>query len=73
MRVYKGRFTIEAAVWVPVFLLVVFLALQTGLTLYQEIRETDFCEKTKKLDIVQEFYNYQILNEVIQEVDNDQS
>lgn len=71
MRYHKGSYTIEATMWVPLLLTVLFLSLKIGLNLYQEIINTTFCEKTEELDIVQEFYNYQILEEIKQEVTDD--
>ena len=71
MRYHKGSYTIEAAMWVPLLLMAVFLSLETGIKLYEETANWGYSEKTKALDIVQEFYNYQVLEEVIQEVEDD--
>lgn len=71
MRYHKGSYTIEAAVWVPLLMLTVLLSLETGIKLYQEIRNRKYSEKIESLDILQEFYNYQVLEEVVQEVDDD--
>ena len=65
----KGSYTIEAAVWVPLLLMVVFTSLEMGLDFYQEIKNMTYSQKTQSLDIVQEFYNYQVLEEIIQEVE----
>ena len=67
----KGSFTIEATVWIPVLLMVLTLSLKTGISIYKEIVSTDYREKTKQLDVVQEFYEYQILEEVMQEATDD--
>lgn len=71
MRYHKGSYTIEAAVWVPLLMLTVLLSLETGIKLYQEIRNHKYSEKIESLDILQEFYNYQVLEEVVQEVEDD--
>lgn len=71
MRYHKGSYTIEAAVWVPLLMLTVLLSLETGIKLYQEIRNRKYSEKIESLDILQEFYNYQVLEEVVQEVEDD--
>ncbi len=71
MTWHKASYTTEAAMWVPLLLIVVFLALKIGIQLYQEIEETTYSEKLESLDMVQEFYNYQILGEVMEEVKND--
>lgn len=67
----KGSYTIEAAVWVPLFLMMIAMALKTGIMLYTEVATTGYHEKLQNMDIVQEFYNYQILEEIIQEVTDD--
>ena len=71
MGYHKGSYTIEAAVWIPLLMLVVLLSLQTGIKLYQEVAYRTYSEKLKSLNIVQEFYSYQILKELAQEVEND--
>ena len=69
----KGSYTIEAAVWVSLFLMMIAMALKTGIMLYSEVAKSGYHEKLQNIDIVQEFYNYQILEEIIQEVTNDKS
>lgn len=64
----KGSYTIEAAIWIPVLLMVLSLSLEMAIDLYQEIKDATYSSKTQSLDIVQEFYNYQVLDEIIQEV-----
>ncbi len=71
MGYHKGSYTIEAAVWVPLLLTVILLSLETGIKLYQEVVNWTYSEKTESLHIVREFYNYQVLEEVVQEVEND--
>lgn len=69
----KGSFTIEAAVWVPIFLMMIAMVLKIGIMLYTEVAKSDYHETLQNMDMVQEFYNYQILEEIIQEVTDDQS
>ena len=69
----KGSYTIEAAVWVSLYLFMIAMTLKTGITLFSEIVTTGYHEKLQNMDMVQEFYNYQILEEIIQEVTDDQS
>ena len=64
----KGSYTVEAAIWIPVLLMVLSLSLEMAIDLYQEIKDATYSSKTQSLDIVQEFYNYQVLDEIIQEV-----
>lgn len=67
----KGSYTVEAAIWVSLFLMMIAMALKTGISLYTEVVKTGYHEKLQNLDIVQEFYNYQILEEITQEVTDD--
>jgi hypothetical protein len=48
--------------------MVLSLSLEIAIDLYQEIKDATYSSKTQSLDIVQEFYNYQVLDEIIQEV-----
>ena len=65
----KGSYTIEAALWIPLLLTVIYISLEMGIDLYQEIKNATYSKRTQSLDIVQEFYNYQVLEEIFQEVD----
>lgn len=67
----KGSYTVEAAVWVSLFLMMIAIALKTGIALYTEVAKTGYNNKLQNLDTVQEFYNYQILEEIIQEATDD--
>jgi len=69
---HKGSFTIEASIWCPLLLSMAAYVLQGGIGLYQEIKENRFFrEEIEELNIVQEFYNYQILKEVMEEITDD--
>ena len=67
----KGSYTIEAAVWVPLMIMVLVLALKIGMSLYQEIGNQDIQQKLQRLDVVQEFYNYQVMEEILEEATDD--
>lgn len=67
----KGSSTIEAAIWIPVLLSVFLLSLKTGLSIYSEIVHTGYSNQVKQMDMIQEFYNYQVLGEIIQEETDD--
>ena len=71
MRTQKGSYTIEAAVWVSLFLMMITMALKGGIGIYTSIAHREGNEKLQKMDVVQEFYNYQILDEIIQEATDD--
>ncbi len=70
-RSQKGSYTIEAAIYIPVVLFVLFHSLEIGIDFWQESKERSINEYLQKLDIVQEFYVYQILDEVTGEIIDD--
>ena len=64
----KANYTIEAAIYIPIVMFVLFQSIKIGLDFFQESKERELNEKLVKMDIVQEFYNYQILAEAWEEV-----
>lgn len=66
---HKGSYTLEASIWVPTLIFCVTTALRMGIVLYEEIAQAPKAEY--EIDIVQEFYNYQILEEIGEQVTND--
>lgn len=65
----KGSYTIEASIWVPTLLFCVTMVLRIGIALYEEIAKAELV--ADEMDIVQEFYNYQILGELGEQTSND--
>lgn len=68
---HNGSFTIEASIYVPIVLFLIMNVLSAGIYFFQESRMKEANVAIESLDIVQEFYNYQILGEVGKEVQND--
>ena len=64
----KANYTIEAAIYIPIVMFVLFQSIKIGIDFFQESKEREINEKLVKMDIVQEFYNYQILAEAWEEV-----
>ena len=60
----RGSYTVEAAIWVPVFLFVVMLAMKAGLVLYQEIRKDDSHESLVQMWEAGDFYRAEWLEEI---------
>lgn len=59
----RGSFTVEAAFLMPMFLFMLSGTVEMGINLYQEaIQET---EQIKKYWAVEDFYKYQLVEEVI--------
>lgn len=62
---------IEAAIWVPFVLLLIVMVLKLGIEFYQNSKNRENYYGLDELDIVQEFYNYQILGEIREEILDD--
>lgn len=69
----KGSYTIEAAIYIPMVLFILFHSLRMGIDYWQRSKEREVSQVLQKLDIVQEFYGYQILEEVGKELEDDES
>lgn len=67
----KGSFTIEAAIYVPMMLFLILVTLRGGISFYKESKEMQIDEGFTTLDIVSEFYTYQMLKEIGGEKTND--
>lgn len=67
----KGSYTIEAAIWVPVMIFLIMNVVRLGISFFQESINREAGVRLKELDIVQEFYNYQILREIGEEILDD--
>lgn len=61
----KGSYTVEASLTIPIFLFVIFTAMQLGLQIYQEIQNQHEYEKVSQLWEVKEFYAVQGIGEVV--------
>ena len=71
MKLQKGSYMIEAAIWVPFVLLLIVMVLKLGIEFYQNSKNRENYYGLDELDIVQEFYNYQILGEIREEILDD--
>lgn len=71
MRMHRGSFTVEATIYIPLFLFLIMNVLSLGIVFFQESRTREENTAIQELDIVQEFYNYQILGEIGEEIWND--
>ena len=67
----KGSFTVEAAIYIPMILFLLFQSLDLAIDFWQESKQREVCEKLQTLDIVNEFYRYQILDEARKEIRDD--
>lgn len=65
-RAYKGSYTVEAALLVPVLLFVMALGMKIGLILYREITQEDETQMTAELWEVEDFYKNHWIEEVLE-------
>lgn len=72
-KMLKGSYTIEAAIYIPIILFLLFGSVDLGIQYWQRSRERNINPKVEELDIVQEFYGYQILEEIGEELKDDKS
>lgn len=70
-RRYQGSYTIEAAIYIPIILFMLFQTLEIAIDYWQESKEREVCEALQELDIVKEFYGYQIMDEIRKEITDD--
>lgn len=67
----KGSYTIEAAIYIPIIIFILCQTLQIAIDFWQESRTREVSEVLQQLDIVKEFYNYQVIDEIGKEIIND--
>ncbi|MBQ2900482.1 MAG: hypothetical protein IJA07_04230 [Agathobacter sp.] len=70
---YKGSYTVEAAIYIPIVLFLLFQTIGIAIDFWQESKQREVCEALQELDIVKEFYGYQILDEVRKEIEDEES
>lgn len=63
----KGSYTVEGAIIIPIFIVILAIAMKMGLVLYNEMKEDSAYEYATDMWLVDDFYNYQVLKEVVNE------
>lgn len=63
----KGSYTVEGAIIIPIFVVMLAIAMRMGLVLYNEMKEDSSYEYATDMWLVDDFYNYQVLKEVVNE------
>ncbi len=71
MKVHRGSFTIEAAIWIPFILGLMFSVLHQGIFFYKESVHREISDENKTWDAVSTFYEIQILKEIGEERKNE--
>lgn len=60
----KGSYTVEGAIIIPIFIVMLAIAMKMGLVLYNEMKADSSYEYATDMWLVDDFYNYQVLKEV---------
>lgn len=68
---HRGSFTIEAVIWIPIMVFLLSAIIKLGINFYLESENRTSYSGLLQLDIVQEFYNYQVLEEIGKELLDD--
>ena len=63
----KGSYTVEGAIIIPIFIVMLAIAMKMGLVLYNEMKAYSSYEYATDMWLVDDFYNYQVLKEVVNE------
>lgn len=63
----KGSYTVEGAIIIPIFIVMLAIVMKMGLVLYNEMKEDSSYEYATYMWLVGDFYNYQVLKEVVNE------
>ena len=67
----KGSYTIEAVIYIPMIVFMLYQSVGIAIDFWQQSRTREVYEGLQTLDIVKEFYGYQILNEIGKEIEDD--
>lgn len=70
-KTLSGSYTVEAAIYIPIILFMLFQSIGIGIDFWQASRSREVCSQLRELDCVKEFYAYQILDEIGKELKND--
>lgn len=63
----KGSYTVDGAIIIPIFITMLAIAMNMGLVLYNEMKQDSSYEYATDMWLVDDFYNYQVLKEVVNE------
>lgn len=63
----NGSYTVEVTIIIPIFIVMLAIAMKMGLVLYNEMKEDSSYEYATDMWLVDDFYNYQVLKEVVNE------
>lgn len=64
----NGSYTVEGAIIIPIFIFMMAIVMKMGILLYQEIKTDTSYETATDMWLVDDFYNYQVVREVVDEL-----
>lgn len=64
----RGSFTIEGAIIIPIFIFMMTIVMNMSLLLYEEIKDENEQEEVTGWWLVDDFYKYQDVKEVLDEL-----
>ena len=64
----NGSYTVEGSILIPIFIFMLALVMRMGLVLYQEIKSDSSYEAATDIWLVDDFYDYQVVKEVVDEL-----
>lgn len=64
----NGSCTVEGTIIIPIFIFMMAIVMKMGLLLYQEIKTDTSYETATDMWLVDDFYNYQVVKEVVDEL-----
>lgn len=70
---WKGSYTIESAIYIPMILFMLYQSIGIGIDFWKDSRTREVSSCLQELDIVKEFYGYQIVDEIGKELFDDES
>ena len=71
MKLQRGSFTIEAVIWISLFVVMQVSVLQQGIYFYKTSRYKEISEENRNWDAVLRFYEVQIIKEIEEEMKNE--
>ena len=63
----KGSYTVEVTIIIPIFIVMLAIAMKMGLVMFNEMKADSSYEYATDMWLVDDFYNYQVLKEVVNE------
>lgn len=67
----SGSYTIEAAVYIPMIMFMLFFTIEIAIDNWQESKNREVSKVLQEIDVVSEFYGYQIVDEIRKEIQDD--